>query len=321
MEDRRLTRRQLIGRATALGALLALSGVVATRKYGAQTPTAPRRPPDRGSLPRNGTPIVAGAQLPPGRRFAPFALVGAKAAAPVGWVTDAGVDDAFELADRLSRSFSETGLWPILWLGPEEDLSGVCTQPRAVERVDARKAEAVLGGQWRAQAPPRAAVAPLEPSFPGLARSTGRTLLTESPFALLAKRVRQDESSPHLSPPHLALVPCRRPADVIAAIGFQCGVYSGVQDPAMVSSVLRSWEDRFSATLVGLAEGSVLLAVGSPPRDFHHALRIAAEHYALAPTEGAHGPGSLAEVANGLLGGRPPYLADSREVWSLYWDW
>jgi hypothetical protein len=188
-------------------------------------------------------------------------------------------------------------------------------------RVTPRKAETILERQWRAQSPPRAAVAPLEPSFTGLASSTAPPPLAESPSALLQRRLRHDGSSPYLSPPHLALVPCRRPADVIAAIGFQCGVYSGVQDPAMVSSVLRSWEDRFGATLVGLAEGTVLLAVVSPPADVHPALRIAAEHYALAPAEGAHGPGALAEVASGLLGGRPPYVADSRNIWELYWDW
>jgi hypothetical protein len=54
---------------------------------------------------------------------------------------------------------------------------------------------------------------------------------------------------------------------VIAATGFTCGTgYGGIEDQVLVSSVLRSWEDRFATVLVGLAPGLTLLASARLPR-------------------------------------------------------
>jgi hypothetical protein len=74
-------------------------------------------------------------------------------------------------------------------------------------------------------------------------------------------------------------VAVNRPADVLDAIGWQGAAnYDG--DPLDMSTVLRSWEVRFDAYLVGLTTDTLTLAVGRPPRDLASALAIAAEHYA-----------------------------------------
>jgi Domain of unknown function (DUF4253) len=51
-------------------------------------------------------------------------------------------------------------------------------------------------------------------------------------------------------------------------------------DVVAVSAVLRSWEDRFGATLVGLGHASLELSVAAPPWEPTECLAIAAEHYA-----------------------------------------
>jgi hypothetical protein len=95
-----------------------------------------------------------------------------------------------------------------------------------------------------------------------------------------------------------------------------CGTgYGGVENPGDVSSVLRSWERRFAAVLVGTGPGFVTLAVGAPPKSDDHALRIAAEQYALAPWEDP-----LKTTARELLGGRPPYTRSGRRIWTLGWN-
>jgi hypothetical protein len=56
-----------------------------------------------------------------------------------------------------------------------------------------------------------------------------------------------------------------------------------VRSSAEVSAVLRSWEDRFGAILVGLAFATMTLVVTRPPTSDDDALRVAAEVAALCP--------------------------------------
>jgi hypothetical protein len=92
-----------------------------------------------------------------------------------------------------------------------------------------------------------------------------------------------------------------------------------VEDPDLVSCVLRSWEDRFHAILVGLAPGTVVLAVGAPPVTFDHALHIAAEQVAFAPNEESGAPGALTRQARTLL--RNPHDPwTRRDLWNFVWN-
>src|SRR5262245_14090707 len=117
------------------------------------------------------------------------------------------------------------------------------------------------------------------------------------------------------------LVPCTRPADAVAATYQVCGsAYAGVENPGDVSSVLRSWEERFAAVLVAAEPGVITLAVGAPPQNSEQALHIAAEQFAVAPREDAGAPGALIGAARELLTGNAPYALSGRHIWALTWN-
>jgi hypothetical protein len=62
----------------------------------------------------------------------------------------------------------------------------------------------------------------------------------------------------------LALIPVTRPADAPAAIGWT-GACNYIDDVGLVSCVLRSWEGRYDAILLGLGQETLVLAVRRPP--------------------------------------------------------
>jgi hypothetical protein len=111
---------------------------------------------------------------------------------------------------------------------------------------------------------------------------------------------------------HIALVGVSRPADAIVTMGWD-GAVNGNLEPAVISSVLRSWEERFDASVVAIDEQSLLLAVRRPPRSIPQATAVAAEHYALAPDliEQGLNVESIAEYGTTLVGAAH---------WSLWWD-
>ena len=109
---------------------------------------------------------------------------------------------------------------------------------------------------------------------------------------------------------HLALVAVNRPADVVDAVGWM-GAANNDSEPLDLSTVLRSWELRFDAYLVGLGTDTMTVAVGRPPRDLAAATAIAAEHYAFCPDNIDQGAGSIRDYAP-LLVGEP--------TWSFWWD-
>jgi Domain of unknown function (DUF4253) len=315
-----LTRRDLIERAAAYGLSIGLAGALAGCGGGGgrakQLPRATRA----GALPEDGRPRVAGISLPRGRRWAPDTYA---PHADVGWCTDAGVDGGFELARRLASAFPQTGLWPCLWDDALEGPAYYFGGPTAPERaIDPRKAQPALAARWSRPPPRPHSVSPFGRHFPGLAKPTGRTRPGFDRFGALEQSQRLEASwRPSALRPRLLLISCRYPADAIALTGFTCGTgYGGIQDQALVSSVLRSWEQRFGTVLVSLAPGETALAVGAPPSDVDHALHIAAEHYALAPRDDAGAPGALARLARGLLEPPNPHdLASSRDLWILTW--
>jgi hypothetical protein len=84
----------------------------------------------------------------------------------------------------------------------------------------------------------------------------------------------------------LGLVEAARPADVPARLGR----------PGL-SAVLRSWEDRFGATLVLLGAREMMLSVSAPPTELHQALIVGHEHRAFCPRL----PGTLPQLSRGLV--------------------
>jgi hypothetical protein len=117
----------------------------------------------------------------------------------------------------------------------------------------------------------------------------------------------------------IGLVPCRRPADTVAAIG-RLGAINR-RSAAQVSAVLRSWEERFWVVLAGLGFATLTVLVPYPPTDESTALRIAAELAALCPDVlAADGPvDGFGYAAGGTIDGLARLLPN-RSVWKLWWD-
>jgi hypothetical protein len=137
--------------------------------------------------------------------------------------------------------------------------------------------------------------------FPGLAASqiNKETQPLDGAFTRLGHRLW-----------HIAMVGVSRPADAIVAMGWD-GAANGDLEAAVISSVLRSWEDRFAASLVAIDGQELNLAVGHPPRSLEQAVPVAAEHYALAPDLIEQGAGSIGEYATALVGA---------PLWNPWWD-
>jgi len=117
----------------------------------------------------------------------------------------------------------------------------------------------------------------------------------------------------------IGLVPCRRPSDAVAAIGWQGAINR--RSPAQVSAVLRSWEERLGTVLAGLGFATLTLLVPYPPADESEALPIAAELAALCPDALAEdGPvDGFGYTAGGTVAGLARLLVN-RPIWRLWWD-
>jgi hypothetical protein len=100
-----------------------------------------------------------------------------------------------------------------------------------------------------------------------------------------------------------------RPADAPAAIGWP-GACNYIDDVGLVSCVLRSWEERYDAILVGLGQETLVLAVRRPPAG-EAALAAAAEQYALCSDNVHQGLGSMRALAEHIDGAR---------AWAFWWD-
>ncbi len=114
-----------------------------------------------------------------------------------------------------------------------------------------------------------------------------------------------------LPAPRLALVPSHRGADVPTALGWG-GPANYENDTALISVVLRSWEDRFGARLVALGFDELHLSVALPPPTTALALPVAAEHFALSPDNIWQGSGSIRSYAEEAVTGSGH--------WSFWWD-
>jgi len=146
--------------------------------------------------------------------------------------------------------------------------------------------------------------------FPGLAPpADGRLSQAERDAALAS-----------LQPARIGLVPARRPADVPATVGWSVFGTDGPSEfpvhcsanAVWVGSVLRSFEDRFGATLLKLGPSAELrLLVERPPRTLEHAARLAAEHSVFCDECAGQGLREVADIAAALVGA---------PIWTFWWD-
>ncbi|MFC3576997.1 DUF4253 domain-containing protein [Streptomyces yaanensis] len=208
---------------------------------------------------------------------------------------------------RLGSRGARVGLLPVLvdvggsGGGPEQwEL-----MPGEVSYPGDHDAEEVLAEFWE-----ECAADAQDADWPGLAAAPRLEADPDVRAAEVADSLLDGGSS--LKDPRLSLVPARRSADIPTAIGWT-GPLNHENDTAVISAVLRSWEDRFGIRVVALTFDQLVLSVAAPPTTPADAEAVAAEHFAFCPdniTQGHHET-LRAYAEHAVLGQR---------VWSFWWD-
>lgn len=267
-----------------------------------------------GKLPEVPEPSLGSIRLPPGRLITPDTSFRAQPSTvesvPVLWISNSQLHSIGSIWRDIAQTFATHGLWPLVlealdgddlrpWMSGELD-------PTSSTNPDDHEVEAILASWWADVIPveweePRAfeVIAPFDRDFPGLAPAS-QSLIIEAAFHSVTAELTG----------RLGLVAAKRPADVITTIGWM-GPLNYYDDMGPLSAVLRSWEDRFGAFVVGIGFDTLTLAVQRPPDTTELATAIAVEHFAACPDIVTQGVGSIDAYADVLLG---------QEMWSLWWD-
>ncbi|GAA4783855.1 DUF4253 domain-containing protein [Actinomycetospora chlora] len=223
------------------------------------------------------------------------------------------VDDPARSYEDLLRAAPRTQRSPV-WFGPDTTqwFGEVPVPSDLAVAVGEHDPAEVLSRWWPGPCPDGCAcLDPYTGAFPPLIRASGTDRSRRR--ATLAEAVSFGREAGDLA--SLAVVDAERPADVPAALGW-CGVINYPhQDLVGLSAVLRSWEERFGATLVWIGGFTLVLVVADPPRTREESERVAAEHFAFCPDQ------------IDPQDGREPYSPRSyaREIrrarlWKFWWD-
>jgi hypothetical protein len=180
--------------------------------------------------------------------------------------------------------------------------------PDAASEIDNYRAEAFMAevwADWVRQANPEQVedLAPFGRDCPGLA-GPGEPMAAPDAVADWYAGVLAQRGTP------LGLVGVERGADALAVMGWQGALHHN-EWTVPLSAVVRSWEDRFGARVVGMGFNTLDLSVAAPPVTLEHALYVAAEHWAFCPDSIVQGPGTLADYADQIRG---------QNAWSFWWD-
>lgn len=255
-------------------------------------------------VPADGPLRLGSLQLPEGRQISGWEQD------PLLWATSAPVSDPGRVWRALHEMQEQTGLVPIMLAylrGNEKggrpwdtgELDGGCL----VSEVDHLDPSAVLAAGWAGSLDPdddgpeqAELVAPFSLQFPGLARAETGLLSPEE----LARALGS------LAPARIGLVPAGRPADVLAQVGYM-GSINRYEGPAEVTVVLRSWEERFGATLLEVGFDHIRLLVQRPPRTVVAAQAVAAEIWAMCdefwtPERPGYALTDISEIASYVAG-------------------
>jgi hypothetical protein len=159
--------------------------------------------------------------------------------------------------------------------------------------------------QWAARSREREARRASIP-FPGLAPPTDGSLTSAARTAALRS----------LRPARIGLIAARRPADVLAMVGWTCfddpAYEDGIRNAVWIGAILRSWENRFGARLLAIGPGAeIRLLVERPARTLEAAEKIAHEHSAFCTECAGQGLSTVSEIA--------PVLIDA-PIWTFWWD-
>ncbi|MCX4525963.1 MULTISPECIES: DUF4253 domain-containing protein [unclassified Streptomyces] len=268
-----------------------------------------------------------GLELPPGtligRPGGRAWLRGNARREPLLWVSDAPVG-AGALAACRGPALA-AGLQAVLFQerrGLESWWTRDELSPASMSDPDDHHVEPVLRAFWARVVPdpeegdgPDGAglIAPFGRDWPGLAehRTPQGGPDEDDPEAValaLADELIRDGVLPG---PRLALIPAGRGADVPTAMGWR-GPTNYESDMALISTVLRSWEDRFGARVLALGFDELHLSVAAPPLTTAAALPVAAEHFAFCPDNVWQGSGSVGAYTDEAVTGSAS--------WGFWWD-
>ncbi|GGS80776.1 DUF4253 domain-containing protein [Nonomuraea spiralis] len=241
---------------------------------------------------------------------------------PTLWMTSGPA--SADLWTAAHKAHGRTGLWPLLleplprdddfrpWESGELDLE-TTTSP------DLHDHAALLATWWagHTEVDPDtdplpeteriAVTAPYGQRWPGLAPGSP---FTAEPATFAA------EYASHLTDRNpimrLGMAAAGRGADALAAVGWT-GPANHTDDTGEIAAVVRSWEDRFGAMVVGVGFADLYVSVAAPPSTLQEALHVAAEHFAFCPDniwQNSH-PHTLAAYAERLVG---------LNSWEFWWD-
>lgn len=265
------------------------------------------------NLPPTGPLTLAGIDVGRGRLIAPDPkLVSADSTGPVLWLGSEPQSDGGKRWSALSKAFPNTGLWPLLLQSmsgePRRPWEDGELDPTSSESSDAEQALSLLARSWSDNMPveeendsARDAIRPFGANFPGLASIRGTSVKHDAPDRVAKEIASKDR--------RLGLVAVERSADAVAVIGWMGAINHA--DAGSLSSVLRSWEDRFGTVVVGVEFDVLTLAVRRPPITEDEALATAAEHFAFCPDNIYQGVGSIKKYASGLV---------NSHRWDFWWD-
>ena len=250
---------------------------------------------------------------------------------PAGRVVSSSEDDsgpAFWLSDQpappgsWSRLRAESGLWPLLLRSldrgqPERPWEAGEIYPAMMTPADQHDAAARMQNWWQEYTEwedsdyeqlsedERAAVtAPFGRDWPGLCPAIAPQGDPEHFADQYAEHLKDDGA-------RLGLVAVERGSDALWVTGWS-GPVNYENDSGVIAAVIRSWEDRFGARVVGMGFATLELSVAAPPTSMEQALRVAAEHFALCPDsvwQSCHD--NLEKYAASIL---------NQNGWSFWWD-
>ncbi|MET9799146.1 DUF4253 domain-containing protein [Streptomyces sp. NPDC006368] len=230
---------------------------------------------------------------------------GAVRVQPSFWYADEPA--ASDTWGRLLPAREAAGLQPLLLTEVQY------LHPSQVADPDDHDPVAVLARLWEEvqeedEDEPDASVAPFTRAWPGLAPPGEGDADPDAVAARVAAELAEGDE--WLDGARGALVPARRSADIPGVLGWGGAAHHA--DALELSTVLRSWEERFGIRVVGLGPDLLTVSVAAPPRTMAGALAVAAEHYAFCPDNVWDGYDTIgAYAAEEVL---------DRHHWTFWWD-
>ncbi|TWS21160.1 DUF4253 domain-containing protein [Tsukamurella asaccharolytica] len=271
-----------------------------------------------GEPPASDATEVGGVTLPPGR------TVASRSGEAIAWISADALpgDQLGALIRDLAAAFATTGLWPLQAHGRGQEGPDSWDGDVPGEAADdAAWSEGDLAQPWGdgELAGPQGTVGD---ALPVLVRLGAENPENEDPDAdpdRPAAVTALAEAVPGADLPAgaldvegagaLLLVPVARPADVPYALGW-AGAADGGLSGTDVSSVLRSWEDRFGAVPVSIGDDALMVQVARPPQSPAQLDGVLAEHYAFCADNIDRGEGAEA-YREGLT---------EWTHWSFWWE-